>query len=442
MSAVELLLSEEWQQRLSQCDRLLVGFSGGLDSTVLLHNLVRHSLLSDKLIAVHINHGLSNNASAWQNHCQQFCQLFNIPLLIKELKFPRKANLEEQARQERYAFFNELLTANDCLLLAHHLNDQAETLVLQLARGAGVDGLAAMPRIKKTARGLIARPLLGYSRQDLEDYTKIHQLNWIEDESNNSLIFSRNYLRQQVLPLLAKRWPAIAIKLAQASDHCQQAQANLEDLAKIDCPSLEQRSNFLPLGSLKKLPTARIANVLRYWLKIHQVKIPNAPTFNRLIKEVIGSAIDAIPQVTWGGIVVKRYQQSLYLLPIANSLGPQTAGYSWPSFPSPLDLGIGKGYLMASPRGKGLLILPESKLEVRFRQGGELFRWHGQTKQLKKLFQEWQVPPWLRDTIPLIYINNQLAAVVGYAMSDSFYHTNGDSAYEISHRSSLAEFAQ
>lgn len=415
-------------RKLGQYNRVFVGFSGGLDSTVLLHSLARQPLLINKLIAVHINHCLSVNAPAWQSHCQQFCNEWHIPLVIKQVEFEQQANIEDEARKARYQVFELLVEADDCLILGHHLNDQAETLLLQLLRGAGIDGLAAMAPIRKFSQGWLLRPFLQHSRQLLEVYAQLHQLQWIDDESNQDIFFSRNYLRHQIMPLLCSRWPAVVNNLARTTKHCQQAQANLDDLAKIDCPALTQNSLILSIVPLIALSTARISNILRFWFKSNKVRLPSAVIFNRLISEVIQARNDANPQVSWGDICVRRYQQTLYLLKSKQNL--VSASLNWSFFPQSLDL-EGRGFLHAKQANKGIVFPPQSRIEVRFRQGGELFNWHGQTKQLKKLFQEWRVPPWLRDCIPLLYINAQLASVVGYAVSDLFYQEDSLNAYQL-----------
>jgi tRNA(Ile)-lysidine synthase len=413
-----LVISLHSVEQLNQYDRLFVGFSGGLDSTVLLHNLAAQPTLVNKLVAIHINHGLSANALNWQTHCQQFCKELDIQLIVKQVDFARLANIEEEARKARYQAFASLLAAKDCLILAHHLDDQAETLLLQLFRGAGIDGLAAMPARKEFAEATLLRPFLEFSRQNLEDYAKAHQLDWIDDESNQNLAFSRNYLRQKILPSIGARWPAVVNNLVRTTQHCQQAQSNLEALAKIDCPALNLPSTTLDFASLSSLDRARIANVLRFWFKSNKVKVPGTLSFNRLITEVIEAKKDARPQVAWKGNCVRRYQQKLYLMQAEEETNLTTL--AWPFFPKPLVI-KGLGQLIVREAVQGLLLPEQSQVEIRFRQGGELFNWHGQIKQLKKLLQEWQVPPWLRDRIPLLYINGQLAVVVDYAVSDLFY---------------------
>lgn len=425
---IKTLVNKEWLEQCLHYDNLFVGFSGGLDSTVLLHNLAAQPQLIRKLRAIHINHGLSSNALAWQNHCQNFCAQWQIPFLVQQVEFSREANIEAGARQARYKAFASILGANDCLILGHHLDDQAETLVLQLFRGAGIDGLAAIAPHKQFARGVLLRPLLHCSRQSLEDYASEHQLQWIEDESNQDLTFSRNYLRHQLIPLMRKRWPGVVNNLVRTTRHCQEAQANLDDLAKVDCPALEGQPTSLAIPPLLLLKPARIKNVLRFWFKQHQLSLPSAATFNRLITEVIPAASDANPQLSWQEASIRRYQQTLYLLKDMQEVPSQTL--TWQNFPEPLYL-EGLGYLQAQKASRGIVIPVQAKIEIGFRRGGELFNWHGQTKQLKKLFQDWQVPTWLRDRIPLLYLDKQLAAVIGYALSDHYYQEEVPSTYQL-----------
>lgn len=422
------LLDTEWLKRLSLYQRLFIGFSGGLDSTVLLHNLITHSSFANKLTAVHINHGLSPNALAWQNHCQQFCSEYKIHFVVEQVEFERQANIEEEARKARYQAFALLLEDKDGLVLGHHLDDQAETLLLQLFRGTGIEGLAAMAPIKKLAQGELLRPLLHHSRQTLEEYAQFYKLKWVDDESNRDISFTRNYLRHQVLPLLRQRWPTMVNNLARTAQHCQQAQANLDDLARIDCPTLNQPSKTLPVTPLLVLNHHRLSNVLRLWLKSNQVQLPSTSTFNRVIKEVIHAKEDAKPLVAWRDVCIRRYQQMLYL--IKNESRTCFQAKNWGSFPNPLIIeGLGK--IETKKGNKGLVLPEQAQIEIRFRQGGESFHWHGQTKPLKKLFQEWQIPPWKRDSIPLLYVNSHLAAVIGHAIADCFYKEEPCNAYQL-----------
>lgn len=447
------LLTEDWFVSLGNYQTLFVGFSGGLDSTVLLHAIAREPALVGKLQAVHVHHGLSVNADIWQAHCQQFCETLSVPLLTREVQIDAHANIEEGARIARYQVFSALLAENDCLLLGHHMDDQAETLLLQLFRGAGVDGMAAMMPVNELAKGVLARPLLQYSRETLEAYAHQHKLTWVDDESNQNSAFSRNYLRHQIMPLLREKWPGIVGNLARSAAHCQQAKLNLKALAEIDCIELDRPRDRLSLPPLQTLNHARLVNVLRVWLKRNHVRYPSTVILNRLIDEVIFARKDASPIIEWDGIAIRRYQQVLYLLKEEASY--RSTCIEWLDFPAPLRLDEEDSYSICAkalhgsvranvarhpecsegspevtlPGSQGVKIPPGSCVQVRFRQDGALFYWHGQTKRLKKLFQQWQIPPWQRDRVPLLYINGKLAAVIGFAVNDHYCSTEHADTY-------------
>ncbi|MDP3704901.1 MAG: tRNA lysidine(34) synthetase TilS [Legionellaceae bacterium] len=411
------LVSLHWVERLVSYKIIRVGFSGGLDSTVLLHQLACIPELTGKLSAVHVHHGLSVNADAWQTHCEHFCGTLGVPLIVSSVKLDPSSNIEERARLARYGVFELLSEENDCLLLGHHCNDQAETLLLHLLRGTGIDGLAAMPEIRALAKGKgdLIRPFLSVTRDALEHYAKAHQLQWIDDESNQNLDYSRNFIRHHVLPLMGKKWPNVVKNLAGCANHCQAAKVNLDALAVIDCPELSDAdfpSDILPLDALPLHDENRLINVLRVWLKRNNMQSPGSKLFDRLIHDVIYSKVDSIASVSWSGVIIRRYQRRLYLL--KGNMINMLENRIWSDFPASISLSD-QMHLSAEPSAHGIWIPEKSCVEVRFRQGGEMFQWHGQTKTLKKLLQEWGVPPWQRNRIPLIYVDNCLKTVVGFA---------------------------
>ncbi|KTD47636.1 tRNA lysidine(34) synthetase TilS [Legionella quateirensis] len=424
------LFNSRWVSHLEQFKKLIVGFSGGLDSTVLLHALYSQSSLRNKLLAVHINHGISPNALSWQNHCETFCINAGIPFISETVDFDRSANLEERARNARYEVFTSLLSNLDCLLLGHHMDDQAETVLLQLFRGAGVDGLAAMMESGSFGSGALARPLLTCFRKQLEQYAAFYELTWIEDESNQDEQYSRNFIRQQIIPSLAAKWPGVVGNIARAASHCQQARLNLDELAIMDCSQLLTPSTLLRIETLKSLSVERLSNVVRVWLKKNHLQLPAAATFDRLIHEVVFASEDAMPLVSWDAVQIRRYKDSLYIVPAKEINLP--ACIEWTDFPQPLKFGDTGSCLLAQKALEGIRISNDAKIHIQFRQGGESFCWHGQTKQLKKLFQDWGIPPWLRQNIPLVYINGQLAAVIGYAVSDLYFTNNSSEAWSLS----------
>lgn len=420
-------LLTEWRNRLLKFEKLYVGYSGGLDSTVLLHCLAKDSLLASRVSAIHVNHGLSEHANEWQAHCKQICNDFKITFNQVQIQIDNSANIEERARIARYEAFATYLSESDGLVLAHHQDDQAETVLLQLMRGTGIDGLAGMPEIRSLKKGQLLRPLLNKTREELESYAKEYKLSWIEDESNKESYFSRNYLRHQVMPILRAHWPGFAASIAQTAVHCKSASINLSRLASIDCEFI--RETTLPLENLYKYDEIVLANILINWLKYNQVKIRSSAQLNCLIHEVLYARKDAMPALELDKVVIRRYQNKLYIC--AKDLNQHLPSVVWSSFPNQLNLSDGR-ILLAKSANSGIKINPKSKIEIRFRCGGESMRWHGQTKSLKKLFQIWSIPHWKRDKIPLLFIDFQIAAVVGFAISDDFYATNVENIYAIS----------
>jgi tRNA(Ile)-lysidine synthase len=383
-----------------------------------LHLLASIPALNHRLLAVHINHGISPNALGWQQHCEQWCEELNIAFRSQAVEFNRESNIEEGARTARFAVFSSLLNKNGCLLLGHHLDDQAETLLLQLFRGAGIDGLSSMSECSTWEQGVIARPLLSCSREQIKRYALEQGLVWIEDESNEDSAYTRNYLRHHIMPLLVQKWPGVVGNLARTASHCQEAQLNLDYQAMQDCGELLNATNSLSIEPLSVLSEARIFNVLRVWLKQLKIKRPSAAIFKRIVHEVFYSRPDATPLVSWGTVTIRRYNGQLWLEQQQQTPSPECT--EWPHFPEPLVL-AGGACLSVINAKSGLMLPDDAELSVRFRQGGETMILHKQTKQLKKLFQEWNVPTWDRERVPLLYVNEQLAAVIGYAVSDVFY---------------------
>lgn len=382
--------------------RLWVGLSGGLDSMALLYALSCEPALVSKLHAVHVHHGLSSQADAWQAHCEQVCAALAIPLIVKHAHLDKHAsNLEEVARDARMAIFDGCIQANDCLVLAHHEDDQAETLLLRLLRGTGIDGLAAMTAYYPFGRGHIARPLLNTSKHLILQYAKRHHLVWVDDESNQDLRFSRNYLRHEIIPRLQQVWPRAVRRMRACAEHSQEAQANLDDLAYLDCPQLASKQDKLSLDVLLGLPLRRLKQVLRVWFKNQGIKALSAVKLEVLIEDVVLAKPDAMPLMRVGHITVRRYRNTLYLVRDLKPIRP--------------DLSTSTGVA----------------LDVRFRVGGETLVLNGQTKSLKKLFQMWGIPPWERDTIPLIFVDNKLAAVLDFAVGDDYHESSIGGLYNL-----------
>lgn len=406
-SPEQLLLALQSTIERMEPGRIWVAFSGGLDSTVLLHALAaRRDLLPAPLHAVHVNHGLHAESACWADHCLSVCQSLDVPLESFGIMVDPVpgASLEAAAREGRYDVFREVLAANEWLLTAQHQDDQLETFLLQALRGAGPHGLSAMPRCIRLAQGWLLRPLLDWPRAELEAWARSRGLNWLEDPSNSDERFDRNYLRRQVVPRLKSRWPSAGATFARAARHCAEAAELVDELAAQDLTACTP-DHALPVASLRRLDLPRRRNLVRHWLEWRGFPRPSEKKLEHILSDVLEAGPDAGPCVDWADVAVRRYRGWLYAeraLPI-----PQGGGWSGASF----ELGAGWGRLRREPSsGPGL---PEGRVEVRFRLGGEKLRPLGRTHhhELKKLFQEAAVLPWRRQQLPLIYIEDQLAAV-------------------------------
>lgn len=412
-----------------------VAYSGGLDSHVLLHLFANlRSIYPIQLRAIHVNHSLSVHAPDWVRHCEQVCQDLNIDLLSLTVNAKSKSgeSPEAIAREKRYALFSEVINTNDLLLTAHHQNDQAETLLLQLCRGAGPKGLAAMPSMKPLASGFLARPLLDFTQADLKAYAEENQLHWIEDESNANKGFSRNFIRHEIIPLLEKRWPSVVPTLARVSAHCAEAQPLLDEVAAEDLLSVQgSLSETLSVEKLRALSASRQRQVLRLWLKQLGFSVPSTIKIHQIQKDILQSDSDKMPLITWSGVVLRRYQDNIYATP-PDHFHEKNSVQPWDMLRPLLIPGL--GLLQASATiGQGLRADLKA-VTVRFRQGGEVCRLPGRTchHRLKNLFQEWHIPPWERDRIPFIFVEDQLAVVVGLFVCEGFEAKGSEAGFLLS----------
>jgi tRNA(Ile)-lysidine synthase len=434
-------LTANWLlQRLRQlpdAPRCHLAFSGGLDSCVLLHLLAElRSRLPYELHAIHVHHGLQHQADSWQAHCERQCKGYDIPLktVWLTLKVNSGESLEAVAREARYQAMAEKMEEGDLLLTAQHQDDQAETLLLQLLRGSGPAGLAAMPPLARLGPGWLARPLLDYPRRTLENYAKEHKLNWQEDPSNRDQRFDRNFIRHQIMPLLRSRWPATSSTLSRAARFSGELLMLVREEAEEDLARARIKdSDALSVSALKSLNTIRCRNTLRHWISINGAPLPSSKKLSRIEQEGVHGRIDAMPLITWQGWEVRRYRDRLSL-DRNQVIELPTQPLTWPAGDE-LTLPEGLGRLIAQ-RGEGGIAAEhwqQSKVEVRFRHGGERCQLPGQSchRPLKKLFQEWGVPPWERKHMPLVYLDGELALVPGHCVCQPFQVQAGKEAIVI-----------
>lgn len=418
--------------------RFILGYSGGVDSHVLLHRLAKQRDGDRSLTALYVDHGLQTASAAWGEHCASVCRGLNLPFRVVKID-ARPApgeSPEAAARRARYAAFAAELDAEAALLTAHHCDDQAETLLLQLLRGAGPHGLAAMPTAARLGPGWLLRPLLKVEHGEILAYAHAHRLRWIEDASNTDTGFDRNYLRHRILPLLRERWPAANRTLARSARLCAETAAWLDEQAAADLAWVAtDRPDCLSIPALQGLSEIRQRHLLRYWLRYLHLPIPDARQLHQLFRDVLTAAADRNPCVRWPGAEVRRYRNALYAMPPLPLHDPrhqfiwQADTQGWPPLQVP---GLGQLH-MQKTIGAGLCAkaLAGRVLMVRFRQGGERFRpagrRHGQ--ELKKLLQQTGIPPWQRERLPLLYQEETLLAVVGLGVAADFAAEPGEAGW-------------
>jgi len=451
---------------------ILTGLSGGVDSVVLLHLLhqlaPRHSW---RLSALHVHHGLSPNAGLWADFCAGLCARLTIPLHIEQVDIAplRAQGIEAAARRLRHAAF----AAQPCdfVALAHHADDQVETLLLQLLRGAGVRGASAMPVLSQSKRplfvgdtvagrvltrhvglkpdlrsnglsglknacmGSIVRPLLRCSRREILDYAEAHELQWIEDESNADDSYPRNFLRHRLLPLLGEKFPAYRDTLARSAQHFAEAGGLLDELARMDAAE-SISENTLSVATIKALSLSRAKNLLRYFLYQLGAPMPQTVQLDDMVHQLCAAREDAAVCLRFAGGAwqLRRYQGRVHALRAQGEFDSNLrlswrgeAELAWSALGSCIEFrqGIGQGVSLAKLQG--------AEISVRLRQGGETLRpfAHAATRTLKNLLQEHHVPPWQRDRLPLLYCGDVLVCVPGVAIAAEYQAEKGEAAVRI-----------
>jgi len=388
-----------------------VAFSGGLDSTVLLHQLADYTRNhpAPPLRAIHVHHGLQAAADAWPDHCRAVCAALGVELDVLPVQVAPGASLEQAARNARYDAFEKRLGLGEVLFTGQHRDDQAETLLFRLLRGAGLRGLSAMPQQRPLGQGSLVRPLLGLSRQQLQTYADMHGLVWVDDPSNSDTAFARNFLRGEVFPILRQRWPQAEANLARSAEHLGEAMGLLDELAASDLaiacdnaplPWLELYS--LSLEVLAAMSPARQRNALQFWLS-QRTRLPDSRHWAGW-NDLRDAAADACPVWRLTDGELHRSHGRIWWLD-GVWLAAVSGNYPWLDSGQPLRLpGNGSVRLMSAPLGEGL--------HIRYRQGGEIMQLPGRGRRdLKRLLNELQVPHFVRPRLPLLYRGEQLLAV-------------------------------
>jgi len=418
--------------------RFYVAYSGGVDSHVLLHCCASMARLKNKLTAVYVHHGLQVEAETWAGHCEETAKELGVEFLTLRVNADAGPgeSPEEAARNARYAALKSLMAAGDVLLLAQHREDQLETVLLQLFRGSGLRGLSGMPERQAFGPGVMLRPLLNTSKQAICDYAATHQLSWVEDPSNQSNDYDRNFLRNAVVPLLKQRWTAIDKTVARSAKHCADAQVLVEEVAdELFSAAFNPADQTLCISRLVEHQLHPQQLILRHWFRHLGLKMPAQAKVERILNEVVAAAGHRDPVLSGQGYSIRRYRDKLYCLANMSGTDLQLSKGSqavqdaqqdlvWPNGQTSIKIARNQ-VLSCEPASKGILReqWQKAKIELRFRRGGEKISLPGRQghHSLKNLFQEAGIPPWERDAIPLIYLDGMLAAVGDLWISAQFY---------------------
>ncbi|WP_323084030.1 tRNA lysidine(34) synthetase TilS [Providencia alcalifaciens] len=408
------------REKIGSYQKILVGFSGGIDSTVLLHALYQIKNSINPLLqirAIHIHHGLNIQADKWEAHCASLCQQWNIPFICQHVTVDSaQIGVEAAARAERYQAYRDELLKDEILVTAQHLDDQAETFMLALKRGSGPAGLSAMPESlpfqAKSGKTVLLRPLLSISRHELENYRAEYQLPWVEDDSNQNDRYDRNFLRLHIMPRLSERWPHFANAVSRSASLCAEQEALLDELLQDLLDDIIDYRGGLYIDGLIHCSAAKRNALIRRWIGLHQLAMPPFNQLERIWQEVALARQDAEPICRLGDVEIRRYQGALWVVKRINSLmGKQ---YQW-DYPEAYLLPESLGTLVVMD-GEGQIRPPQEteKVTIRFGLQGSLNivgRHHSRSS--KKIWQELGVAPWMRERTPLIYYNETLICAVG-----------------------------
>lgn len=416
-------------------NRIGVAFSGGRDSSALIHAL---AILRDQtpfsLFAIHINHGLMKNAVQWQEFCASVCERLAIPLQIipLSLTITAKDSVEEVARIARYRAFATQLNPGDVLCTAHHLSDQAETFLLQLARGSGLNGLCGIAASKSCGQGTVARPLLNISQKQINQFIAEFNIPWVEDDSNHNYEFKRNYIRHELLPIFATMQPAIAQCIHRSMQHIKDATSVLNDYLSADLKTCLDSNGHLELNLLKQRTSQQQIHLLRLWLAQSNLRAPNTKKLQEIYHQFLNAQSDKKPMLTYEGVVIHRFQDKLSIHSnIPKSFSPQP----WELTKSCVTLSNGQQLKATRVMGRGIVChkIPDAKVWVRPRQGGEICRLANETfsRKLKKVLHEAQIPHWLRMQIPLLFCQDELIAVPHVYVSRDWQAKQNEEGWEI-----------
>ncbi|WP_343188726.1 tRNA lysidine(34) synthetase TilS [Buchnera aphidicola (Neophyllaphis varicolor)] len=396
----------------------LIAYSGGLDSTVLLDKLtkIRNINKRIKIRAIHINHNLNKNSEKWEEHCIKECKKKQVYLITKKIFINKKnGNIQDQARKKRYDLIKKYILHQEILLTAHHIDDQCETVLLSLKRGSGPLGLSGI-KYKSifNKKNFIIRPLIKNTKIELENYANKNSLKWIEDSSNYNKKYDRNFLRNKILPLIKNRWPYFVVNVNRSAENCNEQEKLINEFISEIFQNYLKPDGSLEIKNFNKISKEKQNAIIKKWISKNNNFLPSKKILEIIKKEVIGSKIDANPQLIIKNNQIRRYNKCLFWIKKFKSI--KRTILMWHYLKKPLKLIDNLGYLSQNKK-KGIKILIPKKnqlVNIRFITEGKInILGKNNKKKIKKIWQELYVPPWNRQRIPLIFYDDKLIAAVG-----------------------------
>ncbi|MGB0495872.1 MAG: tRNA lysidine(34) synthetase TilS [Kangiellaceae bacterium] len=452
MHRIESSLLELYQNsNLSKLDShtLFIAYSGGLDSTALLYagkQLVKNRQISN-IKALHVNHGIESNSDDWQSHCKTICEKLSVELISTQLKLAsenRKPN-ENDARNKRYDFFKSQLKENDQIAFAHHQDDQVETLLFRLFRGTGLLGASSIPKSRSLGKGILIRPLLHFTKSELFEYAQLNKLDWIEDQSNQENKYSRNIIRNKIIPLIKTYWPEVNSALEKFIQIVGEQNSILQEVAESDLDDLssDESKNIISVSKFESLSMARKKNFLHYWASQSYAAIYSRPT-SKEIREFIYQLANvgqntnhlntAKLDVKLGGHRVRYFDGKLWLCESAEPIQLQST-IEWNLTEKTLKVdekySLILNELKSSLASSAFVVRAPNENEVvtvQARKGGERIcpSYRDKSCELKKIFQELKVPHWKRKWLPIIYYNEELVCIPQILINKKFIPANNE----------------
>ncbi|AYN24399.1 tRNA lysidine(34) synthetase TilS [Buchnera aphidicola] len=393
----------------------LIAYSGGVDSTVLLHKMlkIKEKDPQIKIRAIHINHNLHSSSKKWEKHCTEICQKYDIPLIIKKIRIVLKGNIEEKLRIKRYnTIYNNLLD-DEILLTGHHLNDQCETLILSLKRGSGPTGLSGMSSESFLGKKKIVRPFLQKTKKELEKWAYKNNLKWIEDFSNTNISYDRNFVRHKLIPILEQRWPFFLKNCFRTTVICCEETKLKNMFLKEKIQNFINFNESLNIKNFRNMKKEMCKALIRYWISLKNIKMPSYRIIECIYKEIVCSKEDANPKIIINKNEVRRYKKSLYFIKTQKSI--KDTFLFWHDTNKKLLLPNNLGYLTRNNKGFTIPIPKKNELiNIRFQfEGKILILGREKRRKIKKIWQEYNIPPWFRNQIPLLFYNDFFISAIG-----------------------------